>query len=225
MAITAERSTEPLLAQQRSIRLLALVGGPVAQAIFVGGWLVAGLVQTGYKLAEEDISNLGNAATAEHRWIYNTTVSVSGFLTLALVVALARTLPRPRLKRTTAGLVALTVFAVGDLLDGVFRLDCARTAECKQRVADHLISGRHIAHGIESVFTVTALLLVPFLLRRAIAAAPRLRRLAAPTLVIAVANVAFAAAFLVVPDDAGLTQRALAFLFAAWLTAVGLLLA
>jgi hypothetical membrane protein len=192
--------------------------GVVAQAVFIGGWLVAGLVQTGYSIAEDDISDLG-ALTADHNWIYNRTVSLSGLLTLALVVALHRRLPRT--KRTVVALGALTVFAVGDLLDGFFRLDCYKTAACQQRVADHLISGRHIAHGIESGFTILALLVTPFLLAGVLAKAERWRSLVLPTRLFGALGVASVVAYFAAPDLGGISERVLAAGFSVWLAVLG----
>jgi hypothetical protein len=215
---TAARWTNDGTATERPPTTTLAWLGIVGQVVFVGGWLVAGLVQTGYRIAEDDISDLG-AVTAQHSWIYNRTVSFSGLLTLALVVALHRRLPHRR--RTNVALGAIAVFAIGDTLDGFFRLDCYRTVACQQRVADHLVSWRHIAHGVESGFTILAILLAPFLLAGVLAKADGWRTLALPTRLVGVTGVAGIVAYFAAPDLGGLFERLLAVAVAFWLAALG----
>jgi hypothetical membrane protein len=137
------------------LRVLAVVG----QLVFVGGWLVLGVVEGhGYSAMRHDISDLG-ALTAHHATAARLTLFVSGALTVGVALALRRRLGNAAL------LIALSLPGLDGLSDAFFRVDCrAADAGCSMSDATSSWHGKvHIA-----VFVVAALATVaaPFVLAR-----------------------------------------------------------
>ncbi len=105
----------------RTQRLLALCGllAPVLFALIV---LAASLLRPGYSQTANFVSDLGVGPMAI---VQNVNFVVFGLLVTALAFGLRESLPAPRGRAFTAGVVLLAVFALGVLLAGVFPEDFA----------------------------------------------------------------------------------------------------
>jgi len=150
----------------RLTRSLA-IGAIVGQALFIGGWLVAGALEGhGYSPGRHDISDLG-AVTAHHAGVILVTDAVSGLLTIAFAVgALVPALTVPgRRSPLGAWLVAFSLPALDNLGDTFFRVDCrAADPGCS---ASHAYGSWHgtmhvVVFGVAALATVIA----PFALSR-----------------------------------------------------------
>jgi hypothetical protein len=144
------------------LRLCALCG-LLSPITFVVGWAVGGVAQPdAYSLVNDQVSDLG-ALTADQAWIYN---QIGANLTGLLVAALAYGLWRAGSSRPAGkvGVTALAVMGVSQFFDGWLRLDCrAIDAGCSTGGT----SWHAIAHQVESLITVSALLVAVFALARA----------------------------------------------------------
>jgi hypothetical protein len=136
-------------------------GAIVAQLVFVGSWLLGGVIERhGYSVASDDISDLG-ALTAHHPTLVLVAFGISGALTIAFALGAVR----PALG-LGGWLLALSLPALDNLSDAFFRLDCrAADAGCSTSTAAASWHGKvHIA-----VFLVAAVATIatPFVLSRA----------------------------------------------------------
>src|SRR4051812_14141702 len=138
-----------------------------AQILFVGGCLVAGTIEGhGYSPGRDDISDLG-AMTAHHPGLFLSTLAISGLVTIAFALGPLRSSLALPGRRVALGavLTALSLPAVGNTTDTLFRLDCrAADSGCSMSVATTSWHGKlHIA-----IFIVAALatLVAPFVLAR-----------------------------------------------------------
>jgi len=158
-----------------------------AQLVFVGGWVVLGLLEGhGYAPGRHDISDLG-ALTAHYATLDRLTLLISGAVTIAFGLSLRSDLGR------AAWLVALSLPGLDNLSDVFFRVDCrAADAGCGMAQATASWHGKlHIA-----VFVVAALVTVcaPFVLARRMRRTDGWRDLARPATVFGVLFVAAMAA-------------------------------
>jgi hypothetical membrane protein len=137
----------------------------VAQAVFLGGWILAGALEPHYSPVRQYISELGRDGGA-HPWLFTLFVGVWGLGFIALAVALVpslRTRPRP---------LAMPVFfvlaGVCAILVGPLHMDCSPTlsAVCKSREDAGALSWHFYAHAWLSVGIRVALLLTGFAFAR-----------------------------------------------------------
>jgi Protein of unknown function (DUF998) len=142
-------------------------GAIVAPALFIAGWLVAGVLQDpAFSSARHDISDLG-ALTARAPWVMLLPQGVAGALTVAFALGALRPALRVPGHREPLGAwcVALSLMGVDNLTDPFFRLPCrAADAGCTPAVAFASLSGTvHVGIGIgAALFTAAA----PFALAR-----------------------------------------------------------
>lgn len=156
----------------RSIRRMRTVGGrPVLGWLAVTGpiaftiaWIVAGVLQDGYSLRQDYISELA-ALDARHAWIM-----IIGFLWLgvgmvALGIGLAGALTG-RLARI--GSILVTLAGVGIIVAGLARVDCrSRLAACAARNNAGDVSWHSATHELASLVVFLALVAAPLVLARA----------------------------------------------------------
>jgi hypothetical protein len=128
--------------EEDRLRLWGWVG-LLAQVIFVGSWLIAGLWQgQNYSTLAHTISDM-YAITAPHGWFLVITITLAGagtiaFAWLGLRVALRRgTSGRGRLATTVAILLSLSILGLGELLTPMEREAC-RVADPGCSPADQL---------------------------------------------------------------------------------------
>jgi hypothetical membrane protein len=207
----------------RRVRLGALagIGGGLLMTF---GWIAGGLLQgSGYSWSRQEISDLG-ALTAQHPWVWNLADSLSGLLILIFAVGLFRLVRSNRAGRIGAGLIA--VVGVGSFIDGLVREDCPlSTSEACQRLQDGIgLSWHHLAHDVESVIVVMAMIAAPFFLGRSIRSVNGLTNLYRPSLgagaLLVIATVSYL--FLYGNPGAGIAQRLLALTFVAWIAAISI---
>jgi hypothetical membrane protein len=142
------------------------VTGPIA---FTISWIVAEVLQDGYSLRRDYISELA-ALDARHPWIM-----IIGFLwlgagTVALGIGLAGAL-KGRLARIGSILVALA--GVGSIVAGLARVDCrSRLAACAARIDAGDVSWHSATHELVSLVVFLALVAAPLVLARAFSGAP-----------------------------------------------------
>jgi hypothetical membrane protein len=185
------------------------VAAIVGQLVFVGGWLVLGLLEgRGYAPGRHDISDLG-ALTAQHATIDRLTLFVSGAVTIAFALSLRADLGRP------AWLVALSLPGLDGLSDAFFRVDC-RAADPGCGFADATDSWHGTVHVV--VFVVAALATVgaPFVLARRMRQTDGWQSLAGGTRIFGVLTVAALGVTMLSSGTAlqGWTQRGAAVLVA-----------
>jgi MFS family permease len=150
-------------ARRRTRRLSCFAIG--TQAIFIGGWVLAGALEDHYSLLRQYISELGRSGAA-HPWIFSISVAVWGLGFIALAVALAPALrARPWAKAmpllfVLAGACAIVVAPV--------RMDCSPTLShlCRSRETAGALSWHHYTHGWASLGINAFLLLTPFAIAR-----------------------------------------------------------
>jgi hypothetical membrane protein len=160
---------------QRDRTTAALAACGLAGAIlFPLTCLFAGLNEPHFSFVDNATSDLG-ALTARHARPYNIALSLSGVLTVGLMFALFRFLPRARL--AIAGSVFVGIFGVGQFIDGLAREDCAVSVNpaCRAAADAGRLSTHHQVHDLESIVTFSALLLAPLLLGLFFRTRPALR--------------------------------------------------
>jgi hypothetical membrane protein len=141
------------------VRKVIAVSAIAAQLVFVGGWLVLGLLEDhGYHPGRHDISDLA-AMTAHHATVDRLTLFVAGALTIAFALSL-----RP-IFGWAAWLFALSLPGCDTLADAFFRLDC-RAADTGCDIAAATGSWHGKMHVIDFVISALATLAVSFLLPR-----------------------------------------------------------
>jgi hypothetical membrane protein len=137
------------------------VMGPIA---FTIAWIVAEVLQDGYSLRRDYISELA-ALDARHAWIMITGFLLLGAGTVALGVGLAGAL-EGRLARIGSILVALA--GVGAIVAGLARNDCrSRLAACAARIDAGEVSWHSATHEVASLVIFLALVAAPLVLARA----------------------------------------------------------
>lgn len=137
----------------------------LAQAVFVGGWVLAGALEPHYSAVRQFISELGRHGAA-HPWIFVIFVGIWGLGWIALAVAVApslRTRPWPLAMPSMFVLAGACAILVGPL-----HLDCSSTvsAICKTRQNAGELSWHHYAHEWVSLGIKVALLLTAFAFAR-----------------------------------------------------------
>jgi MFS family permease len=156
----------PLLpdAARRRTRLLAWAA-ILAQAVFVGGWVLGGALEPHYSQVRQYISELGRRG-AVNPWIFTIFVGIWGLGFIALAVALVPSL------RTRLWPLAMPLFFVlaglCAILVGQLQMDCAPTvsAVCRSREAADALSWHHYAHEWVSLGIKVSLLLTGFTFAR-----------------------------------------------------------
>ncbi len=137
----------------------------LAQAVFLGGWVLAGVLEPHYSPVRQYISELGRHGAA-HPWIFTVFVGIWGLGFIALAVALVpslRTRPWPLAMPSMFVLAGVCAILVGPL-----RMDCSPTvsAVCKSREAAGALSWHHYAHEWLSLAINVSLLLTGFAFAR-----------------------------------------------------------
>jgi hypothetical membrane protein len=210
--MTTTETAAPITELGRRSAIACLIG----QAVFILGWLVAGLVQdSAYSTARHDISDLG-AVGAPHAWILLIAEGLSGACTLAFVVlgfypALAGT----RGRTLSAILIALPL-GVGYLMDAFFRLDCRIADGC---TSEQTTSSWHgILHAVNGVVWLLCLLVAPYLVARCLRRSTQWAPLARPSALLGAAIDVAVIVYLVLDgkSGAGYAQRVLVLLTSVW---------
>jgi hypothetical protein len=156
----------PLLpeAVRRRTRLLAWAA-ILAQVVFLGGWVLAGILEPHYSPVRQYISELGRQGAA-NQWIFITFMAIWGLGWIALAVAIVPSL------RTRPWPLVLSLFfvlaGVCAILVGPIHMDCSPTmsAMCKSRESAGALSWHHYAHEWISLGIKVSLLLTGFAFAR-----------------------------------------------------------
>jgi hypothetical protein len=148
-------------ARTRSLAWFAIV----AQAVFIGGWAVAGALEHRYSPLRQYISELGRQG-AGHAWTFDASVAIwgAGFIALGVAVEPAlRARPWPKAMPFFFILAGVSAILVAPL-----HVDCSPTvnAVCKAHEASGSLSWHHYAHEWASLVINASLLLTPFALVR-----------------------------------------------------------
>jgi hypothetical protein len=156
----------PLLPQaaRRRVWLLAWTA-ILTQAVFVGGWVLAGALEPHYSPVRQYISELGRRGAA-NPWIFTIFVGIWGLGFIALAVAIVpalRTRPWPLAMPLFFVLAGLCAILVGQL-----QMDCppVLSAVCRSREAAGALSWHHYAHEWVSLAIRVSLLLTGFAFAR-----------------------------------------------------------
>jgi hypothetical protein len=137
----------------------------IAQAVFVGGWVLAGALEPRYSPVRQYISELGRRGAA-NPWIFTLFVGIWGLGLIVLAIALVpslRTRPWPLAMPLFFVLAGLCAIAVGQL-----QMDCSPTVStlCRSREAAGALSWHHYAHEWVSLGIKVSLLLTGFAFAR-----------------------------------------------------------
>ena len=181
-------------------------GAIVAQVVFVGSWLVGGMIEGhGYSVASDDISDLG-ALTAHHPTLVLVAFGMSGALTIAFALGAVR----PALG-LGGWLLALSLPALDNLSDAFFRLDC-RAADAGCPMSNAAASWHGKVHVTVALVAAVATIATPFVLARSMKHADGWRDLAPAARMFGVVVVVGAIANVVLTDTSvqGIAQRTLA---------------
>jgi hypothetical membrane protein len=156
----------PLLPDVVRRRTLLLAWAAIlAQAVFPGGWVLAGALEPRYSQVRQYISELGRHGAA-NPWIFTVFVGIWGLGFIALAVAIV---PALRTRPWPLAMPLLFVLAgVCAILVGPLHMDCAPTvsAVCKSREAAGALSWHHYAHEWVSLAISVSLLLTGFAFAR-----------------------------------------------------------
>jgi hypothetical membrane protein len=156
----------PLLSDAARRRTLSLAWGAIfAQAVFLGGWVLAGALEPHYSAVRQYISELGRHGAA-NPWIFTIFMAIWGLGFIALAVAIVpslRTRPWPLAMPLFFVLAGLCAIFVGPL-----RMDCSPTlsAVCKSRYDAGDASWHYYAHAWLSLGIKASLLLTGFTFAR-----------------------------------------------------------
>jgi Protein of unknown function (DUF998) len=156
----------PLLPAAARRRTLVLAWAAIlAQLVFVGGWVLAGVLEPRFSATVQYISELGREGAA-NPWIFMTFMAVWGLGWIALAVAVVpslRTRPWPLAMSLMFALAGVCAILVGPL-----RMDCSviTSAACKSRWAAGASSWHFYAHSWLSVGIKVALLASGFAFAR-----------------------------------------------------------
>jgi len=206
----------PLLPAAARHRTLLLAWAVIlAQAVFLGGWILGGGVEPHYSAIRQFISELGREG-ATNPWIFMTFMAVWGLGWTALAVAVVpslRTRPWPLAMTSMFALAGVCAILVGPL-----RMDCSTilSAACKSREATVGRSWHYEAHIWLSLGIKVALLASGFAFARS-AWPSRLGRLVlGGALVLLVAGIATFILHGSFTGYEGLEERLWAFVAQAW---------
>jgi hypothetical membrane protein len=135
------------------------------QAIFIGGWVLAGALEAHYSPLRQYISELGRSGAA-HPWIFSVSVAIWGLGFIALAIALVpalRTRPWPQAMPLLFVLAGVCAIVVAPL-----HMDCSPTMShlCRAREEAGTLSWHHYAHEWASLGINAFLLLTPFAIAR-----------------------------------------------------------
>jgi hypothetical membrane protein len=156
----------PLLPDTVRRRTLLLAWAAiVAQAVFLGGWVLAGALEPHYSAVRQYISELGRQGAA-NPWIFITFMAIWGLGWIALAVAVVpslRTRPWPLVMSLFFALAGVCAILVGPL-----RMDCSPTlsALCRSRYNAGAASWHYYAHAWLSLGIKISLLLTGFAFAR-----------------------------------------------------------
>lgn len=136
-----------------------------AQVIFIGGWVIAGALESHYSPLRQYISELGRRGAA-HPWIFSISVAIWGLGFIALAIALVPALhrrPWPVAMPLLFVLAGACAIAVAPL-----QMDCSPTVShlCRSSEIAGTLSWHHYAHEWASVAIDAFLLLTPFAIAR-----------------------------------------------------------
>jgi hypothetical protein len=177
----------------------------LAQLVFVGGWLIIGVLEDhGYRPMRHDISDLA-ALTARHATPDRVTLALAGSLTIAFAFALRHHLGNAAL------VLALSLPGLDNLTDTFFRLDC-RAADAGCSTSDAIASWHGKTHVGIFALSALATIAAPFVLARAMRGRAAWVGLARPTKLFGFATIALLVATGATSGTAvgGLTQRIVA---------------
>jgi len=153
MGISTE--TEPITpARSQLIRLAAGlgVGGQVALTV---GWVVATLIQDGkYDAARDEMSDMA-AIGVSHAWFVLAYMAFAGVTTILFAWGALRPLLSGAKGRTLAAVLLSLTWGLGNLSDGLFRIDC--------RVADGCTTEQQVQSWHAVVHASSSILFLPFL--------------------------------------------------------------
>jgi hypothetical membrane protein len=156
----------PLLPDAARRRTLLLAWAAIlAQAVFLGGWILAGALQPRYSHVRQYISELGRHGAA-NPWIFTIFMAIWGLGWIALAVAVV---PSLRTRSWALAMPLLFVLAgVCAILVGPLRMDCSPTlsAVCKLRYDAGAASWHYYAHAWLSLSIKVSLLLTGFVFAR-----------------------------------------------------------
>jgi hypothetical membrane protein len=193
------------------------VAGIGAALMFIGGWVVAGVVSATADVSRGTIGDLG-AATADRAWVWNTAATVAGVLVLGVAVGLYHAFRR--LPGTAVALALLALVGATLAASFPFRRDCLSTEPSCGADADYSWHhvGRELTSPFGSVGTMIALVLLTRVFGRKAALRPLWRYSAATVAALTVLLVVY------VERDggpgAGIVQRLSTIVFFAWLAFV-----
>lgn len=178
----------------------------------MSAWVIAGVAEGhGYSAARHDVSDLG-ALTARHAAPWLAVSAVTGLLTAAFAVwSLGPALAGPDGRRPLgAWLVAVSLPALDNVGDALFRLDC-RAADAGCKAAQATASWHGKTHAAVFVVALLPTLVAPFALASRMGRTGGWRSLARPARWYGGALIAGAAATAASHGTAvdGLTQRGL----------------
>lgn len=191
--------------QRPAVRRWRAAAGVVGPAVFTTAWMVGGLRQSGYPVADEHISGLA-ALDADHpEWM------IAGFLALGAGTAVFATeLHRALGGRGRAGAAPWLLGAAGlaGVTAGVLRRDTV-LLQPPGRPPDWVQSWHNDGHDLAAGVAYAAGVLVPLLLARRFTGDPRWERWRGPAVGLAALQVALLAAFATDVDRPGngLLQR------------------
>ena len=166
------------------------VGGFVAQLAFIVLFIIWGFIENDYGVMRQDVSDFG-ALDATHPLPYNIILCLTGALTVVLAYGLYRALRPGAL--ALASSVVFGVFGFGQFLDGLLREDCSPSGNevCRRAAKAGDLSWHHTAHDLESIVTIAAVILAPFLLSFVFQRRANWRPLALYSLLTAIGTLAF----------------------------------
>jgi hypothetical membrane protein len=130
----------------------------LTQAVFVGGWVLAGALEPHYSAVRQYISELGRHGAA-NPWIFVIFMAIWGLGFIALAIAIV---PSLRTRRWPLAMSLFFVLAgVCAILVGPLRMDCSPTlsAVCKSRYDAGAASWHYYAHAWLSLGIKVSLLL------------------------------------------------------------------
>ena len=156
----------PLLPDVVRHRTLMLAWAAIlAQVVFLGGWVLAGVLEPRYSPVRQYISELGRIGAA-NPWIFTIFMAIWGFGWIALAVAVVPSL------QTRPWPLAMPLFFVlagaCAILVGPLRMDCSPTlsAVCNSRYNAGAASWHYYAHSWLSLGIKATLLLAGFAFAR-----------------------------------------------------------
>lgn len=156
----------PLLPDAVRRRTLLLAWSTIlAQAVFVGGWVLAGALEPRYSAVRQYISELGRRGAA-NPWIFTIFVGIWGLGFIALAIAIV-----PALRTRPWSLAMPSFFVLAGLcaiLVGWLQMDCSPTmsAVCKSHETAGALSWHHYTHEWVSFGIKVSLLLTGFAFAR-----------------------------------------------------------